>query len=380
MKRYDAAVIGLGGMGSAAAASLARRGADVIGLDRFPLMHALGASSGRTRIIRKAYFEDLAYIPLLERAYELWRELERHTTRSLLHLNGMLIVGDAEMPSARGALLASETYGIPVSILETDQLRRAYPQMRPLDNEIGILEPNAGIVFPELAIASQLDVALAFGATLAGGVNVTGWHSSETGISVEIDGVPSFETERIVICAGPWIPAAFARLNLPISIQRNVQFWFSPKDAPAFSPERFPSFFLERVGLPAPLYGFPDLGDGVKVALHAYGDTTTADELNRDVSVREVEQMRRFLSQWIPEAAGNLAGVKACMYALTPDRHFAIGPDPDDKRVIFAAGFSGHGFKFAPVIGEILAQLTLEGETEHDIRFLSPARFMEEVR
>jgi sarcosine oxidase len=376
MKRYDAAVIGLGGMGSAAAAHLARRGADVIGLDRFPLLHALGASSGRSRIIRKAYFEDIAYVPLLQRAYELWHELERTTALPLLSMCGVLMVGRDSSELTTGVTRASQAFDIPVRTLDAREMRRAYPQLRPLDDEFGVLEPDAGVVFPENALAAHLDVALAHGATLAGQVNVTGWSASRNGISVEIDHVQAFETQRVIVCAGPWTASTFARLGLPITVQRNVQYWFRPRTGD-FTPERFPAFMIDREGLPAPLYGFPDLGDGVKVALHGFGSTTSADELNRDVSAGEVEQIRRLLSTWMPDAAGDLTGVKACMYALTPDQHFAIGRDPGDARVIVAGGFSGHGYKFAPVVGELLAQLALDGGTELDIGFLSPARFAE---
>lgn len=374
MKRFDAAVIGLGGMGSAAAAHLAARGASVIGLDRFPLMHDLGASSGRTRIIRKAYFEDLAYVPLLERAYQLWHRLERDTGRTLLDFCGVLVVGSGETDAARGVMLASERYGITVRIMDTSELRNAYPHIRPLNGEIGIFEPEAGIVFPEAAIAAHLDVAASRGAILTGDTHVTGWRREGSSLVVDIDGTPALQVEHIVVCAGPWTPATFARLGLPIIVQRNVQYWFTP-ETQAFSRDRFPAFFLERPELPAPLYGFPDLGEGVKAALHGFGEPTTADALNRDVEPREVAQVRAILDSWMPGAAGDLRSVKACMYSMTPDQHFAIGCDPDDDRVVFGAGFSGHGFKFAPVIGELLAQLALDGETLLDIGFLSPTRF-----
>jgi sarcosine oxidase len=375
MKRHDAAVIGLGAMGSAAAAHLAARGADVIGLDRFSLLHELGASSGRTRIIRKAYFEDLAYVPLLERAYELWHRLERETGKTLLDLCGVLVVGSGATDAARGVLLASERYGIEIRVMDAAELRRAYPQIRPLDDEIGIFEPDAGIVFPEEAIEAQLAVARTSGATLHGNARVTGWQRRGTSLLVDVEGAPEYEVDCIVVCAGPWTPAAFARLGLPITVQRNVQYWFTPETS-AFTADRFPAFFIERAGLPAAMYGFPDLGDGVKAALHGYGQTTTADDLNRDVEPHEVAGMRELLDGFMPGFAGELRSVKACMYSMTPDQHFAIGVAPDDDRVVFGAGFSGHGFKFAPVIGELLAQLALEGETELDIDFLSPARFV----
>ncbi len=378
MKRYDAAVIGLGAMGSAAAAHLAARGANVVGLERFALLHDLGASSGRTRIIRKAYFEDLAYVPLLERAYELWHQLERQTGRTLLDLCGVLVVGSSATDAARGVLLASEQFGIAVRVMDVAELRGAYPQIRPLDDEIGIFEPDAGIVFPEQGIAAHLDAARASGATLNGNTRVTGCQTRGSSLLVEVDDAPEFEVDRIVVCAGPWTPAAFARLGLPITVQRNVQYWFTP-ESNAFSPDRFPAFFLDRPGLPAQIYGFPDLGDGVKAALHGYGQRTTADDLNRDIEPSEVAQIRRLLDDWMPGAAGELRSVKACMYAMTPDHNFAIGVDSQDNRIVFGAGFSGHGYKFATVIGELLAQLALDGGTELDIDFLSPTRFVEDL-
>ena len=379
MKRYDAAVIGLGGMGSAAAAHLARRGARVIGLDRYPLMHELGASAGRSRIIRKAYFEDLAYVPLLQRAYELWRELERSVNAPLLDLCGVLVVGPGEADATRGVLRASEEFGIPVEVMNAAEVRRRYPQLCPLDTEIGIFEPEAGIVFPERAVEAHINVALAQRAVLEGNTRVTGWRGDASSVIVQIDGRDAIETDRLIVCAGPWIPSAFAQLGLPIRVQRNVQYWFQPL-TDEFERGRFPAFFLDRAGLPAPLYGFPDLGDGVKVAFHGLGKTTDADTLDRDVSDVEVDVIKRTLQEWMPDAAGELASVKACMYAMTPDQHFLIGPDPHDPRIIIAAGFSGHGFKFVPVIGEILAQLALDGETTLDIGFLSPTRFLEGVR
>jgi sarcosine oxidase len=378
MERYDVAVIGLGGMGSATAAHLARRGARVIALEQYPLKHEFGASTGRTRIIRKAYFEDLAYVPLLERAYELWHQLERETGRTLLDLCGVLVVASGETDVARGVLRASERYDIPVQLLTISELRRAYPQIRPRDNEIGILEPDAGIVFPEPAIAAHLEVARNHHATLVGDTRVTGWHRDGTSLVIDVEGEPAFPVDRIVVCAGPWTPLAFARLGLPITIQRNVQYWFDAR-SDAFSRGRFPAFFLERADLPASLYGFPDLGDGVKAAFHGFGETTTADTLYRDVTLAEVEEIRTVLNDWMPGAGGPLRGFKACMYAMTPDQHFVLGRDPQDQGVIFGAGFSGHGYKFTPVIGELLAQLALDGETTLDIDFLSPKRFVEEL-
>ena len=256
MVRYDVAVIGLGAMGSAATAHLARRGVSVIGLERFDLMHDLEPRRAGRVSFGKAYFEDLAYVPLLERAYQLWHDLENETNRTLLDLCGVLVVGSGESDATQGVLRASERYGIDVRVMDAAQLRRVYPQIRPLDDEVGIFEPDAGIVFPEEGIAAHLDVALAHGATLTGNIRVTGWQREGGSLYVQIDGVRAFEVDRIIVCAGPWTPSTFRQLGLPITVQRNVQYWFQPL-ADVFSDDRFPAFFLERFGLPAPLYGFP---------------------------------------------------------------------------------------------------------------------------
>jgi sarcosine oxidase len=371
--RYDVAVIGLGAMGSAAAAHAARRGARTIGIERFELGHDRGASGGRSRIIRKAYFESPQYVPLLERAYDLWRELERSSGTRLLQLCGVLIAGDPRSQIVAGVGDAARRYGIPVERLTASELRERFPQMEPLPGEIGILEPEAGIVFPEAGIAAHLDSARQAGATLIGSTRVLDANRTGEGFALRLDGGRTIAARHAIVCAGPWLASAFAGLHVPISVQRNVLYWFAPLE-PVFSPDRLPAFLLDRPGLPAPLYGFPDLGDGVKIAFHGHGDHVDPDALDRDVHEGEIATVHAALHDWMPQAAGAFLDGKACMYAMTPDAHFAIGRDPASGLVV-AGGFSGHGYKFAPVVGELLAQLALDGRTRLDIGFLSPQRF-----
>lgn len=361
-------------MGSATLANLAERGAKVIGVEQFVPGHELGASAGRSRMIRKAYFEDPRYVPLLERAYAAWGNLEERTGKRLIERTGLLIAGRPESEIVRGTIESAELHGIALERLSASEIETGFRGTRTLPDEIGLFELDAGMVYPEAAIAAQLELATALGAELRYGLEVTGWRREPDRL-LRIRGTDGSEffSERLALCVGPWLE----RLPIvPLTIQRNVQVWFSPK-SDEFALRKFPAFLLDRTGFPAPLYGFPDCGDGVKAALHGYGATTHAAALDRVVHDKDVEVVRAALGAWIPAAAGEFRFGKTCMYALTPDQNFIVDRHPDDERIVIAGGFSGHGFKFAPLIGEIVADLLLEGATAYDIGFLSLNRFGE---
>lgn len=374
MSDYEAVVLGLGAMGSAALAQLALRGRRVLGIEAFARGHDLGASAGRSRIIRKAYFEDPAYVPLLERAYELWRELERASGACLLDLVGVLMVGDPAGTVLRGARASGRLHGIALEELDSAELARRYPALRVRPGEAALFEPEAGAVFPEKANAAQLAVAEAAGAELRFETPVASYRSEPDAIVLELAGGDRLRTERLAVCAGPWLPQLATELDVPVRVQRNVQIWFQP-DVADYARGRFPAFFVERAEQPAALYGFPDFGEGVKAALHAHGDSTEARALDRSIRPADIEAVRGALDAFMPGAAGRFASGKACMYALTPDEHFIIDRHPADARIVLAGGFSGHGFKFAPVVGEIVADLMLAGRTRLPIGFLRLDRF-----
>ncbi len=374
MNAYDVVVVGLGGMGSAAAAQLAKRRKRVLGLEQFALGHDLGASCGLTRIIRKAYFEGPQYIPLLLRAYDLWRELEGDTGMALLDLTGLLMAGDPEGVLIRGVLASAARYDLPIAELAPAVVARRFPQVSLRTGETVLFEADAGVVFPELAIAAHQTVAREHGADLRGNVCVSGWRRSAFGaLVVEVDGRAAFEAEQIVLCAGPWLAPLARELQLPIVVERDVQVWFAPLTA-AFARAIFPAFLLDRTGLRKPLYGFPDFGDGVKAALHGSGARTSADQLDREIHAQDIALVRAALNEFLPGAGGHYRFGKACMYAMTPDEHFLIDRHPQDRGVVFAGGFSGHGYKFCPVIGEVIADLVCD-TPRHDIDFLSLRRF-----
>lgn len=369
---YDIVVAGLGGMGSAILARSAMRGARSIGVEQFALGHDRGASSGKTRIVRKAYFENSAYVPLLQRAYDLWRDVERRTGATLLRVTGLLLVGRADGEVVSGTQSAAHAYGLALQTFDARGLRARYPGLRVRDDEVGAFEPDGGIVSPEAAVAAHLQLATMHGAQTRECTSVTAWEPGER-IAVRLSDGTVLRTASLVLALGPWFSHELASLGIPLVVQRNVQLWFEPSND-AWRASGFPAFLIERPEHPL-LYGFPDLGDGVKAAFHGVGETTTPDRLRRDVGNDDVRPVARALDAWMPGAAARLRDWKTCMYALTPDRHFVVGLHPAHRNVVVCGGFSGHGFKFASVVGEIGAQLALDGATIHDIAFLSPSRF-----
>ena len=372
---YDVAIAGLGGMGSAALAHCAARGASVIGLEQFARGHELGASSGRSRLLRKAYFEDPAYVPLARRAFQLWRELEAATGEELLRITGVLSVGDERSEIIAGTRRAALEHDLPLDVLSPREVNERYPTLRMRDNELALFEPDAGVLAPERGIAAHLQVAADHGAEMRFNAPMRNWSATDDGLAVQLADGSLIRARALVLTLGPWFGEILESLGVPIRVQRNVQAWFAPATA-AYEVDRFPGFLVDRPEFPAPLYGFPDFGDGVKAAFHGWGDFTVPSKLDRSVDMaRDIEPLAHALADWMPGAAQTFREAKPCMYSLTPDQHFVVDCHPEHAWLILCGGFSGHGFKFAPVIGEIAAGLALDGATPHPIEFLSLARF-----
>ncbi len=374
--RYDIAVVGLGAMGSATLAEAAKRGAKVVGLEQFARAHELGSSTGRTRMIRKAYFEDPAYVPLLLRAYEKWRELERASGQQLLRITGLLMVGPDSAEIITGAERAAREHQLPLESLTAREIRRRYPMLRVHDVERGVFEPEGGVLDPERAVETQLRAASAAGAEMRFGLAMEKWEATKDQFVIRLVDGSAVTSRALVLSLGAWFKDALEKLGIAIRIQRNVQVWFTPATN-QFAAGRVPAFLLDRAGLPAPLYGFPDFGDGVKAAFHAEGELTDAAHLlKREINfARDIEPVAQAMEQWMPGAAASLRAAKPCPYTLAPDGHFVVDRHPRHPRLILCGGFSGHGFKFAPVMGEICAGLALEEESRHKIDFLSLRRF-----
>jgi sarcosine oxidase len=372
---YDVAIAGLGGIGSAVAAHCAARGASVIGLEQFGPAHDRGSSHGRSRMIRQAYFEDPAYVPLVLRSYELWRALEKQTGEELLRITGVLSAGAEDSEIISGTQRSSAQHGLALEKLSHAQMRERYPSVRLVPNEVALFEPNGGVLNPEKAVQAHLKTAQSAGAELRFETAMRSWEATDRGVTIHLANGEKVTAKKLVLSLGPWFKEALEGLGVALRIQRNVQVWFSPSTN-SYQAPRFPAFLVDRPGLPAPLYGFPDFGEGVKAAFHGFGDLTGADELNRDVDMaRDVEPVARAMEDWTPGAAARFREAKPCMYTLTPDSHFVVDRHPAHGNVVLCGGFSGHGFKFAPVIGEIASDLALDGGSRHRIDFLSLKRF-----
>jgi sarcosine oxidase len=379
---YDAIVVGLGGMGSAAAYQLAGRGKRVLGLEKYFPAHDRGSSHGRSRIIRQAYFENPAYVPLLISAYELWEQLERETDQDLMTLSGGLMIGRREGELVSGSVESAKAHGLPYELLDAAEIRERFPPFSPDPETVALYEERAGFLRPEESVKAHLDRANALGAELRFEEPLLSWEASGEGVRVETPN-SSYEAERLVITPGAWAPQLLAELGLPLEVERQVMYWFEPKGYPEpFRPDRFPIFIWEPDDGNM-FYGFPVQDDdrGIKTAFfRAGGVPTTPETIDREVHEEEIDFIRGYLAEYVPDLAGRCLDARVCMYTNTPDLHFVISIHPDHPQVTIACGFSGHGYKFCSVVGEILADLATEGSTRHPIDPFSPARLRDAAR
>lgn len=366
---YDVVVLGLGAMGSAACHHLAKRGARVLGLEQFTLGHALGSSHGRTRLIRQAYFEEDRYVPLMKRAYPLWDAVGEETGEPVFHRNGLLIVAPAGGGnSLSGVRAAAEKHAIPLEFLNEAELAREYPQFRPGPGAQGIFEPGAGYLDVERAVIAHARLAQKHGAELHFEEPVRNWRIEGDGVVVTTDRA-SYSAARLVVAGGAWSNRLLSALHLPLHIWRVPQFWFAAQNQPR-GPRPMPCFAFDHAE--AFIYGFPDLGDGLKIAdYHPPKEIVThPGRVDRKIRSSDLERLQRCIRAGLPGVASEPRDASVCLYTMTPDQHFILDRHPRYPQITFAAGFSGHGFKFAPVIGEILADLSERGETSHEIAFL----------
>ncbi|UQU61633.1 N-methyl-L-tryptophan oxidase [Couchioplanes caeruleus] len=378
MAGYDVIVAGLGGMGSAAAYHLAARGQRVLGLERFGVAHDRGASHGGSRLTRQSYFESPDYVPLLLRAYELWEALARDSGRDVIRLTGGVMVGRPDSRTVAGSRRSAEQWGLEHEMLDAAELRRRFPAMNPRDDEVALYESRAGFVRPELTVTAHLDLAARHGAELYFHEPVTRWEpTADGGVRVDTE-AGTYTAGRLVVTPGPWAPQLLADLGLPIVIERQVLYWFQPAGGvDPFLPDRFGVYIWEdRHG--SQVYGFPAVdgpAGGAKIAFFRRGIPTTPETVDRDVHRDEIDTMAARARRHLPDLPGSLVSARTCLYSTTPDEHFVIAGHPGCAAVTVACGFSGHGFKFVPVVGEILADLALTGTTRHPIGLFDPARF-----
>ncbi len=376
MSSYDVVVVGLGGMGSAAAYSLAARGQRVLGLERHTPAHDKGSSHGGSRITRQSYFEDPAYVPLLLRSYELWEQLARDSGEDVITLTGGLFLGREDSLTVAGSLCASRAWDLPHELLTAAETRKRFPTFALADDEVALYEAKAGFVRPEATVAAHLALAARAGAELHFEEPVLSWESTSGGVRVTT-GRGTYDAGRLVIAPGAWAPQLLADLGVPITVERQVMYWFEPlRGVGAYTADQHPIYIHEdAAGLQ--VYGFPAIdgpGGGVKTAFFRHGQECTPDTIDRVVHEDEVEVIREHVGRLLPDMPTLFLDAATCMYSNTPDQHFVVAQHPTQENVTVACGFSGHGFKFVPVVGEVLADLATTGRTPHPIALFDPRR------
>ena len=367
-ERYDVIVAGLGGMGSASAYHLAARGKRVLGLERFGALHARGSSHGDSRIIREMYFEHPLYVPLVQRAYELWRALEHDADAPLLTVNGGLMIGPQGGMLVAGTLRSAAEHGLAHELLTPRETRARFPALHIADDYVAVLDPRAGFLRPEACTRAHLTLAARHGAELRFEEPVVAWEPDGEGVRVRT-AAGSYTADRLLLTAGAWTRGLLGGIDLPLVVERQVLHWFDPpSDGGAYEPERCPIYAWEHT--PGYIgYGFPRLEKGVKAALMHQGETSSdPGDVRRTISDDEVEPLRAALRQILPGlAAAPAVASTVCLFTNTPDADFAIGFHPRHPQVLVSSPCSGHGFKFASALGELHADLLIDGRTRFDL-------------
>lgn len=364
--RYDAIVVGVGGMGSAAAYYLARRGKRVLGLERFGLAHSMGSSHGHTRIIRLAYYEHPSYVLLLKRAYELWREIQETADERLLHITGSVDAGPEDSWVFKGSWESCRLHDLPHEVLTGSELHRRHPGYRLPDDHLALVQPDGGFLAPEKCIVSYVAAAQAHGAEIHARERVLEWEPLEGGVRVRTDR-GTYEADKLVITAGAWDADLVDVLDGLAVPERQVLAWLQPTRPERFRPDNFPVFnLLVDEGR---FYGFPVFGvPGFKFGkYHHLEEVVDPETLDRETHDYDEQLLRDFAERYFPDGCGPTMDLQTCMFTNTPDNHFVIDLHPDYEQVSFASPCSGHGYKFASVIGEVMADLAETGLTRHDI-------------
>jgi sarcosine oxidase len=375
---FDVIVVGLGAMGSASVYSLTRPGQPprrVLGIDRFAPPHTLGSSHGRTRIIREAYFEHPAYVPVVRRAFDLWRELERSIGRPLYVKTRGITIGPEDGTLVRGARASAAAFKVPHQVLSATGVRRQFPVLQPLDDMVGVLEERAGVLFPEDCITAMLARATKAGAELIRDEAVVSWEAADDGVRVTTTR-GEYRAGQLVLAGGAWMGQLVPELTGVLSVVRQPIHWFEPASHDAdFTPQRCPVTLWEY-GPDRVFYTLPDFGDGVKAGVHYQGRPVDPDQVDRRTSTAEDAQATDLLRRFMPHAKGRLRESQVCLYTNTPDLHFIVDVHPvHSNRVVVVSACSGHGFKFATAVGEIVVDLVTGSAPRYDLSMFRMNRF-----
>jgi len=372
---FDVIVVGVGSMGSAACYQLARRGARVLGLERFDIPNSLGSAGGFSRMIRLAYFEHPDYVPLLRRSYALWQELTHELGRDVIFITGGLMLGPPGATVLEGSLRSVRQYDLPHELLDAAEAMKRFPQFKLPEDYHVLHDHKAGLVLPERAVAGYSELAMRRGAELHGQEAVVSWESSSRGVIVRT-AKATYSAAKLIFCGGAWTDKLVRDLGVPLTVTRQPLVWVWPKSPDSFALGKFPVWILEnRDG--SNHYGFPMLPDnpGFKLASHKRSAPTDAETLDRNVHPSDEQAVRGVLRDFLPAADGPLLSLRVCMYTNSPDHQFIIDRHPQHENVIVACGFSGHGFKCASAIGQVLSELALDGRSSLPVEFLGLRRF-----
>ncbi|MEX0956152.1 MAG: N-methyl-L-tryptophan oxidase [Rhizobiaceae bacterium] len=369
---FDVAVVGLGAMGSAALCHLARRGVRAVGIERFALGHERGSSHGETRAIRMGYFEHPSYVPLVRAAYEGWEALQRETGETVLTRTGVLEIGKPGSVIVAGSLQASREHGLEHEVLDRAEMARRFPQFTLPECYECVWQPDGGFLRPELGNHLHIQQARKAGAEIRENCPVVAIEPGADGVRIVTEG-GTLSADAVVVASGPWIGEMVPALKPKLTLTRQVACWFEPRRRETTRLGALPVFIID--GEHDVAYGFPDIGSGFKCASHSDSGTwLAADEASQDAGPADEKRIRDFLEAYLPDAAGPLRAMSTCIYTKTPDEDFVIDLHPDDSRIVIASPCSGHGYKFASVIGEVLADLATDGVTTHDISRFSIGR------
>ena len=373
MNEYDVIVIGVGGMGSATLFHLAQRGFRVLGIERYDVPNDMGSSHGVTRMIRLAYHEDPSYVPLLRRAYALWHQLENMSGERLLLITGSIRAGSESSSLFLGSKEACEIHHVDHQVLAGPEVNRRFPGYQLPEDIMAVYDPDGGLLLSERCIVAHVNAALDQGAQLHGREQVLAWEPLGDGIRVDTDR-DTYTAKKLVICAGAWAGKLIPELAQWAVPERQVLAWFLPSRPELYRPHAFPPFGLEVEE--GRFYGFPSYGiPGFKVGLyHHLGQQVDPDTMDRDVHPEDEEVLRDFTRRYFPEASGPTLALKTCLFTNSPDGHFILDRHPSFANVFIAAGFSGHGFKFCSVVGEVMADLVESGDTPHDLSLFKLSR------
>lgn len=380
-RHFDVIVSGVGSMGSSAVWWLARRGYKVLGIEQFDIPHTRGSHAGQSRIIRQAYYEHPDYVPLLQRAYHDWNEIEKDSGCQLFYRTGILYLGEKGNETLTGVGNSAKIYDLKVQELDSEMIRNQYPVFKVPDSFYGLIEPEAGFVLPEKTIQVYTQEAIKKGAVIHQREKVRDWHLHDRGVTVSTNS-GTYTADRFIITAGAWSLQQLPDFNRELKITQQVLAWVNPSSWNPFTLGNFPCWFIEDPVL-GTFYGFPLLSSshfgepvGLKLARHFPGQTVDPDQIERTINDQDIEDIRHILRKYLPGAGTAIREIKTCLYSNSSDGHFIVDHLPGyDRKVIFACGFSGHGFKFVPVIGEILADLAMDGSTDLPVSFLSLNRF-----